>query len=357
MLHTVVAATSRLATVLPVYAAHGGGSHKQGCHSAPLHAAHGGGRHVQACRVMVAQARWNAAFQAMCMAWAQMPAGPPLAHGWQSGPNLVGAMPVIFPQYGLLPFGGGPVPMMPQGMPPPGVPGRCRLQPALRCDHVFYPAASPGCVGTLPHLLRRSSPHCPVVAFAEELGCCRGPGGRGGGRRGGPGGGRGSPGGGRGSSGGGRGSSGGGRGGRGGRAGSRGPAGRSAGRGGAGRGPPGRGSPGRGSPSRGSPGRGPPGRGFAGRGPPGAVSPGRGAPGAAPSGQGQPGAAPVPTAGGGAPAGSGSAGGAGAGGGAAAAVAASPAPRVLSAQERAEADRRGPGARGTCFRQWLGAVL
>ncbi len=55
-----------------------------------------------------------------------MPAGA-VAHGWQSGPGLVG-MPMMIPQFGLLPFGGGPVAMMPQGMPPPGVPGRCGLQ-------------------------------------------------------------------------------------------------------------------------------------------------------------------------------------------------------------------------------------
>lgn len=59
-------------------------------------------------------------------ATAQMPDGPPpQQQGWRGGPAALAGMPILVPQFGVLPFGGGPVVhIMPPGCPPPGGPQR-----------------------------------------------------------------------------------------------------------------------------------------------------------------------------------------------------------------------------------------
>ncbi|KAK9837461.1 hypothetical protein WJX81_004274 [Elliptochloris bilobata] len=56
----------------------------------------------------------------------QLGSGPTQLQGWRGGQGGMSGMPVLIPQFGLLPFGGGPVPIMSPGFAPPGGPGRAR---------------------------------------------------------------------------------------------------------------------------------------------------------------------------------------------------------------------------------------
>lgn len=51
--------------------------------------------------------------------------GLPPQQGWRGGQGGLAGMPVLIPQFGVLPFSGGPVHVMPPGFPPLSGPGMC----------------------------------------------------------------------------------------------------------------------------------------------------------------------------------------------------------------------------------------